>query len=142
MGKPSSMSELDIAKAQHEVYAGEARIETNEQLAKWGVQNHPALHSENARRDFAKLAEKWKSINDARVRDGSIAWDGILLEEVFEALELTDPFAMIDELVQVAAVAISMAASIERNNRGPDPVTVLSSEAFDDFIEEIEDDAA
>ena len=52
--------------------------------------------------------------NDERVERGSLAWDGILLEEVYEAFAEEDPIKLRSELVQVAAVAVQWIAAIDR----------------------------
>lgn len=93
--------------------------ERNAQYAQWGQQDHPLtppdrtlglLHS----RKHQRAADLWKALNAERVKSGRIAWDGILLEEVYEALAEDDPAKARAELVQVAAVAVAMIESIDR----------------------------
>jgi hypothetical protein len=93
----------------------------------WGVQSHPLYFVGEDAWYYAAQAEKWKRTNAARVREArklgrprgaDCAWDGILLEEVFEALAETDPAARRAELIQVAAVAVAMIEHIDRNGSG------------------------
>ena len=88
------------------------------QDARWGQQNHPDAPPHSLgfdRRDAVTKADWWKKENDYRVRAGKIAWDGILLEEVFEALAETDNTERLrEELVQVAAVACAWVEAIDR----------------------------
>lgn len=97
-------------------------VERCNQHKRWGQQDHPdfagLLDRAVQRAAYAERAEWWKSENALRVRIGQLAWDGILLEEVFEALGETDPAALRAELVQVAAVA---AAWVEAIDRRPPP---------------------
>lgn len=102
----------------------EVADETVRQDEKWGEQNHPdLLPEEYSHRTYHFTAEAWKRTNDARVAkanaDGALpdrncAWDGILLEEVYEALAESDPAKLRAELVQVAAVAVQWVAAIDR----------------------------
>jgi hypothetical protein len=103
----------------------EVHAERLRQDAKWGEQNHPDVFDDN-RRDrahYAAMASYWKQKNANRVEVGNIlgtpsdrnaAWDGILLEEVFEALAEEEPGALRAELVQVAAVAVAHIEAIDR----------------------------
>lgn len=88
--------------------------ERRQQYERWGQQDHEFVHAEPEFRRFARQADRWKQINDARSDDGSTAWDGILLEEVYEALSETDPHLRVEELIQVAAVALAEAEAIGR----------------------------
>lgn len=110
---------------------GEVADERQRQEVKWGQQNHPDRFSVgyNATadacdlRDYAIKADRWKVVNAARVAhrnrfgtpsDRNAAWDGVLLEEVYEALAESDPAKLRTELVQVAAVAVAWIESIDR----------------------------
>lgn len=87
------------------------------QDAKWGEQNHPDVRPRRGlfdRQNYAVEADAWKLVNDGRVKDGTVAWDGILLEEVYEALAETDSVKLRAELIQVAAVAVSWVEAIDR----------------------------
>ncbi len=92
--------------------------EMSSQLARFGEQNHidtlePVTHYEHAARHMKELYER-------RARSKTLAWDVIMLEELYEALELSHPSTlamrkhMVEELVQVAAVALSWALAVER----------------------------
>lgn len=95
----------------------EVSDERREQDEKWGEQNHP-IHSTGSfamrPEHFHDEADLWKRENDFRVKEGVVAWDGILLEEVYEALAETDPELQRAELLQVAAVAVAMIERIDR----------------------------
>lgn len=91
--------------------------ERQRQDEKWGEQNHPMVGGpfpEARQSQWARQAEFWKQANDARAISGQIGFDGILLEEVFEALCEEDPINMREELVQVAAVAVGMIEALDR----------------------------
>lgn len=91
--------------------------ELRSQDDKWGQQDHPILHKASGWLDlgeYAREARSWKRRNDFRVESGKLSWDGILLEEVFEALCETDAKAQEEELIQVAAVALQMVLFLQR----------------------------
>ena len=98
----------------------EVMIERARQDERWGEQNHPDVYdggvglAQSSRRTYAGTAEQWKRANDARAAKGRISWDGILLEEVFEALAESDPARLRAELIQVAAVAVNWVEAIDR----------------------------
>lgn len=90
--------------------------ELQRQNVKWGEQNHPVLGGSNSYRiSYAALAAELKRQNEQRALSGSIGWDDILREEVYEALEADNASAAVYELIQVAAVALQAALSIQRN---------------------------
>lgn len=84
------------------------------QIEKWGQQDHPSIYSGADRRKYEATADHWKQINAARVELDLLTWDGILLEEVFEALAESDDLLRREELVQVAAVALAEIEAIDR----------------------------
>ena len=99
----------------------------------WGTQDHECVYSWADRQRFAGQADHWKQRNDARVRQGRITWDGILLEEVFEALGEGDRELRRAELIQVAAVAMAWVECMDRNapplaTEVVEPVAVESDE--------------
>ena len=106
--------------------------EREAQVAEFGQQDHRSLYSENALREFQRKADHYHQVNDARVAEGSLSWDGILLEEVYEALSETDPVLRIEELVQVAAVALAEIEAIQRLLAEPDVDEDDDSEADDE----------
>lgn len=93
---------------------GEVFAELQGQHEKWGVQDHP-VHARTSRRlSYMERARFWKRENDMRARDASLGWDGILLEEVYEALEQSDGTLQRPELIQVAAVAVQAVLALDR----------------------------
>jgi hypothetical protein len=94
--------------------ASEIAVERLNQVETWGQQDHPSSYGESDRRQAERTADHWKAINAARVELDVLAWDGILLEEVYEALAEIDPLLRRQELVQVAAVAAAEIESIDR----------------------------
>lgn len=113
----------------------EVHFERIKQDEKWGEQNHQfysptgSLHTA---KHYAGRADNWKRINATRVekfnamgrpKDRNCAWDGILLEEVYEALGGSTEEELRAELVQVAAVAVAMIECIDRRNANADGAT-------------------
>ncbi|MFD9948807.1 hypothetical protein ACFWYW_46850 [Nonomuraea sp. NPDC059023] len=113
----------------------EIRDELARQDATWGQQDHPDLDPRDydfvTRNEYAFRAQRWKDINEERTRTTvtpgycrghsdyvtphpHTAWDGILLEEVYEALAEPDPDKLYTELVQVEAVARQWRAALRR----------------------------
>lgn len=101
--------------------------ERKDQDFRWGEQNHPMTLGVGWQDDYESQADTWKSENTLRVqianRDGvpsdrNAAWDGILLEEVYELLSEGDPDKQYTEAIQVAAVALNIAQGIRRRQRG------------------------
>jgi|SRR5690606_10660452 len=91
--------------------------ERDEQDMRFGEQNHPdliELWQKDVRRLYQQWADEWKEANWARVMDNDLAWDSILLEEVYEALAEEDQGRLFDELIQVAAVAVAWAEAVQR----------------------------
>lgn len=105
--------------------------ERAKQDAKWGEQNHPdtfprvpsAERTERIR--YGGHADYWKAENARRIKvltergapsDRNAAWDGILLEEVYEALAESNAAKLRAELVQVAAVAVAWIEAIDRRS--------------------------
>lgn len=95
--------------------------ERERQVAKWGVQIHPdisTLHgvdnSESILADYEIEANAFKEANDEIVADGTMGWDTILLEEVYEALAESDPVKLREELVQSAAVIFAWLDDLDR----------------------------
>jgi len=98
----------------------EVRQERDAQNERWGEQNHPSgggRAPEKAYAYYAQRAADWKAINDARVANGTLGFDSILLEEVYEALAEEDPAKRRAELIQVAAVAVCEVEAIDRRSQ-------------------------
>ncbi|MFH9826748.1 hypothetical protein [Streptomyces bobili] len=106
--------------------------ERQAQLAKWGEQRHPVIDArdipEVTHPYYASRADIWRQVNEERATASltvgrcsrcpegphtHTAWDGILLEEVYEALAEPDPMKRRAELVQVMAVCAAMIAADE-----------------------------
>jgi hypothetical protein len=92
----------------------EITVEREDQDERWGEQNHPILIDPDWVYSYLARAEDWKEHNDASANAGALGWDGILLEEVYEALSETDPEKRREELIQVAAVAVAAVESEDR----------------------------
>lgn len=88
--------------------------ERDAQDDRWGEQNHPDVAHPASVACHQEKASDWKYRNERRVRSGKLSWDGILLEEAFEAAGETDPERLIAELIQVAAVAVAWIEAIKR----------------------------
>lgn len=91
--------------------------EREAQDAKWGVQNHPDIY--RSLYYPIESAEKAKALTDVRAKVKQISYADILLEEVAEAIEAAmegNKNALIDELVQVAAVAVAWVEKIDRGH--------------------------
>lgn len=102
----------------------EVSKERQSQDARWGEQNHPVIGGDGGgnpldlfRRSYLRQAEIMKAANADAEQSGCLGWDGILLEEVYEALSEADPDNREAELIQVAAVAVAM-VECSRRNRG------------------------
>ena len=99
----------DIHRADHIVMMAAVRGERQQQIEKWGHQNHPAgTGSEVA----AKLMEQWKEICDANNAAGKDDWATIAAEEFLEVLAETDPRKLFNEVVQLAAVMVAWGESM------------------------------
>lgn len=115
-GEESEAESRALTPAQEVLLDVLAEVERQDE--KWGEQNHPlvgGMSALNARRVYAGRARDWKGINDDRVARKQMGWDSILLEEVYEALELSDPAEARVEWVQVAAVAANAILCIDRS---------------------------
>jgi hypothetical protein len=104
--------------------------EREKQDEKWGEQNHPIrwpASDEKDRAYYQRMADAWKFTNASRVQvanerdktpDRNCAWDGVALEELFEALAESDPAKIRAELVQAGAVVVAMIEYLDRNGLG------------------------
>lgn len=80
----------------------------------WPILGHPSSAGY-----YAQKAENWKRHNDNRLigedrRGADMARDGILLEEVYEALAETDADKLRAELIQAAAVCVAIVEDLDR----------------------------
>ncbi|MGB1373621.1 MAG: hypothetical protein ACPG6R_10905 [Aequoribacter sp.] len=103
----------------------EVHDERRRQDEKWGEQNHPIVEpSGDAGLYLSYLVSGLSGgelMSDAAKRecekmtaDGSLAWADILLEEVCELLDETDPVKRRYEMIQAAAVLVAMIESEDR----------------------------
>lgn len=118
--------EIDLVTRQ-------ASDEMNAQLKKWGIQNHPSvtLAASIGHEEWylsGNAVETAKEETDDSARHGNLCWAEILHEEHAEAMaecitlitKPNDPETLArlrKELIQVAAVAMSWALSIDRNQK-------------------------
>ncbi len=93
--------------------------ECERQERRWGTQDHPNGTGPSTPNDWGLIsAEEAKYEYELRAKHGTVTWVSILLEEVLEAFEESDPKRLREELVQVAAVATSWIAAIDRAAKG------------------------
>lgn len=90
-------------------------FERTRQNNKWGEQNHPDGTGDDL---FQESSEDAKSATDIAATRGTLTWQLILEEEVLEAFAESDPIALREELVQVAAVAVAWIEAIDRRTNG------------------------
>ena len=76
---------------------------------KWGEQNHP-----DGTGKHSPLADTFRELCDAATADGTLTWAHILLEEVAEALDESDPEKLEEELLQTIAVGVAWVEAIRR----------------------------
>lgn len=98
--------------------------EIGRQFDLWGQQNHPNIsQGEDREPHFVKESVSGALLStrnciDEAIKYGTLGWDLILTEEVYEALAEAlvnkNDKALVTELHQVAAVAESWIAAIER----------------------------
>lgn len=78
----------------------------------WGEQNHEDGTGEP---EYADMAQHYKDVFAYRKSKGfPVNWFDILAEELYEAGAESDPARLREELVQIAAVATSWIAAIDR----------------------------
>jgi hypothetical protein len=100
----------------------EVAAERAAQDAKWGEQNHRdgtgwGTWPENPTWDDLCLGSQEGAELESMARqilEGHPSWVAILMEEVGEALEQSDPVKLRAELVQIAAVAVAWVEAIDR----------------------------
>lgn len=119
----------ELLTAQFEHYKRQLLLnrvaqEMQRQLDKWGEQNHPSTYGYDVLDSVAHpTADDAKFMCDSittGMEEGVLSWTDIFLEEVLEAREEAvggNNEALIEELIQCAAVALSWVQSIQRNGR-------------------------
>lgn len=100
----------------------EARKEMERQVDKWGWQNWPSLRAPKLPGTPVHELYRIPTEHDAKercnayARSGALSYFDILLEEVCEVAEAPDDEARREELIQVAAVALSWVGAIDRRS--------------------------
>lgn len=104
----------------------EVQEEEKRQLGKWGEQNHPILDPQLIDRSPERMCEEYEIPSESRAKQlceinherGTGTYMHILVEEVSEAASCGRNVAELrEELIQVAAVTISMIKSLDKNGR-------------------------
>jgi len=95
----------------------EVTRERERQDQKWGEQNHPMIRPGDLGY-FERAMDGSQAAYETAEANGTVAWSDILLEEVYEALAETDIEKQKVELIQVAAVALSMIECLDRKANG------------------------
>lgn len=105
--------EIALATPETEAALTDTAEERVRQVAKWGVQTRPDGTMRNGQDDIDGAAY-FKARTDAAAEDGTVTWRDILNEEVAEVYAETDPALIREELIQVAAVALSWVEDLDR----------------------------
>lgn len=105
------MSSTARTNIHDEIVAEEIR-----QDEKWGEQNHKFLTGSVT----TEMADRAKAATDASTKNGTLSWELILAEEVFEAFSARTTSELREELVQVAAVTAQWIAAIDRKKANTD----------------------
>ncbi len=99
----------------------EVMLERLNQLAKWGVQNHPDLKPEDPGIAFrAQRAILAKEHCERHVKAGTLSWHSILKEELAEAVEqaaFQNREELRKELIQCAAVCVAWIEDLDRRSK-------------------------
>lgn len=98
----------------------EILLEMANQIDKWGVQNHSILpESKPDPETYFGIPNETlvKHTCEYRTNKACLSYFDILLEEVVEVANAKTPEDIREELIQVAAVVISMIESLDRNGR-------------------------
>lgn len=95
----------------------EVEDEMAAQETKWGEQNHPDGTGDDG---YVHACATAKLTCQIAAAAGGLTWVDILTEEVMEAFAETDPERIREELIQVAAVAVTWAEAIDRRGDGED----------------------
>lgn len=91
------------------------KAETWNQLALWGVQNHPdGTRCSRFGLDALKAA---REVYEYKRAHGVVTWASVLEEEFWEVMTEEDPEDLRAELVQLAAVCVSWIEAIDRRQR-------------------------
>lgn len=88
--------------------------EMGNQDEQWGVQHFP-IHKDPVpgQNHYDSVATFYKNrLREARAEADEFTWHDILMEEVAEAFAEADPGLIIEEMIQVAALAIQICEDI------------------------------
>ena len=118
------MTSKHEAYTQHYAAVMEVLAETERQVEKWGVQDHPVLpgvrplFNTDVNLDLRfgeELAYIFRNKTEVKAKEGTLTYWDILWEEIFEATaETIDQKKLEAELIQSAAVIVSMVAASRR----------------------------
>lgn len=89
--------------------------EVKRQHVLWGEQSHP---DGTGAPGMKGLVEAVQEANRQREESGELTFQDILEEEFLEAVAETDPTRLKEELIQVAAVAVTWVMAIDRRGDG------------------------
>lgn len=100
----------------------EVNCEMAAQVKAWGVQNHkayvyPDIFDKVENTPHHITTDCAKMVCNVRMSEGGVSWQDILNEEFMEARDeaiVGNPVALREELIQVAAVAMSWVQSLDR----------------------------
>jgi len=109
------------AWATREALLQRVRDERIRQNEKWGVQHWPLLGAgeQKDRHHYESVAAFYQNkLSAARPEAGEITWHDILMEEVAEVFAEADHRLIIEELIQVAAVALAIAEDVSLRGLG------------------------
>ena len=104
------MTEAGLVAPATTAVLKDVAAERQRQDERWGEQNHP----DGTGPQFGVVAEEMRKACDAAFSVGVGTWMDILTEEFYEACAESDPAALREELIQVAAVATAWAEAIDR----------------------------
>lgn len=118
-------AELSPRELLDEEIGDQVMQEVYRQVDKWGVQRHPDGTDPFKPMSYIGLAhvirDQARDTCNRATKEGRVAWRHIMAEEMFEAFaerESTD--ALRDELIQVAAVAISWIRDLDMSRMTAD----------------------
>lgn len=93
-------------------FAEQVDEERQRQLTRWGDQRHPLLSMEP--HDVERFSTLARRACQRAAADGKLAWQHVLLEEVWEALAAGTAEEVATELIQVAAVCQAIIHDLPR----------------------------
>jgi hypothetical protein len=120
---------LSIVATRRRHALEEVNDEMERQIDKWGVQEHPSykhkdligylddMADDMPSRNELTITQAAKDLCDSRLGAGECSWQDILNEEFLEARDEAiagNTEALREELIQIAAVALSWVGSIDR----------------------------